>query len=54
MEKKLLASPVIKTEYNKLEDEYAQIEKLLKARFTAGKKSGAYLVHIKCKLTYIN
>ena len=54
MEKKLLASPVIKAEYDKLEDEYACIEELLKARFKTGKKSGADLVQIKCKFTDIN
>ncbi len=51
MEKKLLTSPIIRAEYDKLEDEYARVEELLKARFKTGKKSGAYLVQIKCKLT---
>lgn len=36
MEKKLLSNPVIKAEYDRLEDEYSIIEELLSARIKAG------------------
>ncbi len=36
MEKKLLSNSVIRAEYDKLEDEYAIIEELLRVRIKAG------------------